>query len=217
MKKFFAGLCLAALLLSGCTAATEPESGAPAQDAAPQEEEALVITQNPVATIELEDGQVIKAELYPKDAPNTVYNFIALANSGYYDGVVFHRAIADIFIQGGDPEGTGTGGPGYTIQGEFALNGVNNSLSHTAGVLSMARRTDFNSAGSQFFIMAGDYTGFDGQYAAFGKVTEGLDTVIALSHLETDENDLFVTQPVMKRVRVETFGTEYPEPEKYTN
>lgn len=172
------------------------------------------MSQLPIATFELENGSVIKAELYPEAAPNTVRNFISLANGGFYDGLIFHRIIKDFMIQGGCPQGTGTGGPGYGIRGEFEANGFSNPLHHESGVLSMARAQSPNSAGSQFFIMVGDFPHLDGQYAAFGKVTEGTDAVYALSKVKTGWGDRPAEEQKMSRVRVETFGTEYPEPEK---
>lgn len=171
--------------------------------------------QNPVATITMEGGGVIKVELYPDKAPNTVNNFIALANSGFYDGIIFHRVISRFMIQGGDPAGIGTGGPGYTIKGEFALNGfTQNDIKHSRGVISMARAYHPDSAGSQFFIMHANASYLDGQYAAFGKVTEGMDTVDAIAGVETDVNDKPLTPQVMQNVRVETFGKVYPAPVK---
>jgi peptidyl-prolyl cis-trans isomerase B (cyclophilin B) len=162
----------------------------------------------------MEDGKVMKAELYPEIAPNTVNNFISLIQKGYYDGVIFHRVIRGFMIQGGDPKGNGTGGPGYNIKGEFSQNGFKNDLLHTKGVLSMARTMIPDSAGSQFFIMHQDSPHLDGAYAAFGKVTEGLDVVDAIASVDTDYSDRPLTPQVMKKVTVETFGTEYPEPEK---
>ena len=176
--------------------------------------EKLEITQNPVVTIEMENGGIIKAELYPDVAPNTVCNFISLANSGFYDGTIFHRCIPGFMIQGGDPEGTGMGGPGYVIKGEFTNNGFKNDLKHTVGVLSMARKsTPLDSAGSQFFIMVEDYPFLDGDYATFGKVTEGMEVAFAIVEQPTDSADKPLEPQVMKKVRVETFGVEYPEPE----
>lgn len=168
---------------------------------------------NPVVTIEIENGGVIKAELYPDIAPNTVNNFISFINSGFYDGLIFHRVIKGFMIQGGCPEGRGTGGPGYRIKGEFASNNFKNDLKHTAGVLSMARAMDPNSAGSQFFIMHKDAPHLDGQYAAFGKVTEGMDVVDKIAETKTGMMDRPVTEQKIKRMTVETFGKEYPMPE----
>lgn len=170
--------------------------------------------QNPVVTIEMENGDMIKAELYPEVAPNTVNNFISLVKSGFYDGKVFHRVIKGFMIQGGCPLGNGTGGPGYCIKGEFLKNGVQNDLAHTEGVLSMARAMDPNSAGSQFFIMHKDAPYLNGEYAAFGQVTEGMDVVNKIAESRTDYSDRPMKEQKMKKVTVETFGTEYPEPEK---
>ena len=171
---------------------------------------------NPIVTIVMQDGKIIKAELYPEKAPNTVNNFIALANGGFYDGLTFHRVIEGFMIQGGDPAGVGTGGPGYTIKGEFAINGFkNNNLKHERGVLSMARAMNPNSAGSQFFIMHKNASYLDGQYAAFGKVCEGIENVDKIASVATDYNDKPKEPQVMKKVRVETFGVNYPKPEKY--
>ena len=169
---------------------------------------------NPIVTIEMENGGVIKAELYPEIAPNTVNNFISLVSKGFYDGLIFHRVIPGFMIQGGDPEGRGIGGPGYGIKGEFRQNGFRNELKHTRGVLSMARTMAPNSAGSQFFIMHKDSPHLDGGYAAFGKVIEGIEAVDHICGVRTDWNDKPRIPQVMKRVTVETFGVDYPEPEK---
>ena len=169
---------------------------------------------NPIVTIEMEDGGVMKAELYPDIAPNTVNNFISLVKQGFYDGVIFHRVISGFMIQGGDPQGKGIGGPGYSIRGEFIANGFKNDLKHDRGVLSMARTMAPNSAGSQFFIMHENSPHLDGQYAAFGRITEGLDVVDRIANTRTDYNDRPRVPQVMKKVTVETFGVEYPEPEK---
>ena len=169
---------------------------------------------NPIVTIEMENGDVIKAELYPEVAPNTVNNFISLINKGFYDGVIFHRVIPGFMIQGGDPQGTGTGGPGYCIRGEFTSNRFLNELKHTRGVLSMARTMDPNSAGSQFFIMHEDAPHLDGQYAAFGKVIEGMEAVDRIASTRTNYNDKPRINQTMKKVTVETFGVDYPEPVK---
>ena len=166
--------------------------------------------QYPIATIELENGGVIVAELYPDIAPNTVANFIDLANSGFYDGLIFHRVIAGFMIQGGDPTGTGMGGPGYTIKGEFDANGFENSLSHTRGVLSMARTSKPDTAGSQFFIMHADAPYLDGQYAAFGQVTEGIEYVDAIAATATDAHDRPLEEQAIKTISVDTHGVEYP-------
>lgn len=171
------------------------------------------MAQNPVVTIETNAG-VIKAELYPEVAPNTVNNFISLIQKGFYDGVIFHRIIEGFMIQGGDPDGVGTGGPGYHIKGEFSQNGFENNLLHSAGVLSMARSQMPNSAGSQFFIMHKDAPHLDGAYAAFGKVIEGMDVVDAIATTQTNYMDAPVEEQVMSKVTVDTFGETYPEPEK---
>lgn len=171
---------------------------------------------NPIVTIKMQGGGMIKAELYPEKAPNTVNNFISLVKSGFYDGLIFHRVISGFMIQGGDPKGVGTGGPGYSIKGEFALNGFNkNDLKHSRGVLSMARAMNPNSAGSQFFIMHQNASHLDGQYAAFGKVIEGIEIVDEIAETATDWNDKPRTPQVMEKVTVETFGVEYPAPVKY--
>lgn len=170
---------------------------------------------NPLVTIEMEDGGVMKGELYPEIAPNTVNNFIALANSGYYDGLIFHRVIPGFMIQGGCPQGTGMGGPGYTIRGEFTSNGFQNDLKHTLGVLSMARTMVPDSAGSQFFIMVADAPHLDRQYAAFGKITENADKAVEISRVPRDMfNDKPKKPQTIKSIRVDTLGEEYPEPEK---
>lgn len=168
----------------------------------------------PIATIEIEGYGEVKAELYPETAPNTVNNFISLANSGFYDNLKFHRIIKDFMIQGGDPQGNGTGGPGYKIEGEFTSNGFANNLKHTKGVLSMARAQDPNSAGSQFFIMTGDAPHLDGQYAAFGKVISGMDIIEKVGNVETKANDVPKEDVVIKSIRVDTKGQEYKEPVK---
>lgn len=169
---------------------------------------------NPVVTITMTNGDVMKAELYPEIAPNTVNNFISLVQKGFYDGLIFHRVISGFMIQGGDPQGTGMGGPGYSIKGEFAMNGVRNDLKHTRGVLSMARSMMPNSAGSQFFIMHANAPHLDGQYAAFGKVVEGLDVVDKIASVRTGWQDKPVEEQKIKSMTVELFGETYPEPEK---
>lgn len=210
MKKravFVAALLLLPLVLAGCgNTATQEE---------PMSE------QNPVATITMQNGGVIKVELYPDVAPNTVKNFIHLANSGFYDGVIFHRVIEGFMIQGGDPDGAGTGGPGYRIRGEFSNNRHENDLSHQRGVISMARQGNpyvpasaYNTAGSQFFIMHADNDFLDGDYAAFGKVVEGMDIVDAIASCATDASDRPLEEQAMESVRVETFGVDYGEPER---
>ena len=172
------------------------------------------MAQNPIVTIEMEDGGVMKAELYPEVAPNSVNNFISLINKKFYDGLIFHRVIKGFMIQGGCPEGTGMGGPGYSIKGEFSQNGVENNLKHTEGVLSMARTMIPDSAGSQFFIMHKDAPHLDGQYAAFGKVIKGMDVVDKIAEAATDWNDRPREDQIMETVTVDTFGVDYPEPEK---
>lgn len=172
------------------------------------------MNKKPVVTIETGDGGIIKAELYPEYAPNTVNNFISLVKDGFYDGLTFHRVIYGFMIQGGCPDGTGCGGPGYSVKGEFSANGVENNLKHTEGVLSMARSMMPDSAGSQFFIMHKAAPHLDGQYAAFGKVTEGTDVVNRIAECDTDFSDKPLDPQVMKKVTVETFGVDYPEPEK---
>lgn len=169
---------------------------------------------NPVVTIEMMNGDIIKAELYPEIAPNTVNNFITLVKKGFYDGLIFHRVISGFMIQGGCPDGTGMGGPGYCIKGEFLQNGFPNSLNHTEGVLSMARAMSPNSAGSQFFIMHKDAPHLDGAYAAFGKVIDGMENVNKIADVRTDYSDRPMKEQKIKAMTVETFGEEYPEPEK---
>lgn len=172
------------------------------------------MAQNPIVTIELATGGIIKAELYPEIAPNTVNNFISLIKKGFYDGLIFHRVIPTFMIQGGCPDGTGMGGPGYSIKGEFSNNGFKNDLKHTEGVLSMARSMMPNSAGSQFFIMHKTSPHLDGEYAAFGKVIDGMDYVNAIAETQTDYSDRPVEDQIMKSITVDTFGVDYPEPEK---
>ena len=172
------------------------------------------MAQNPIVTITMENGDVMKAELYPEIAPNTVNNFISLIQKNFYDGVIFHRVIRGFMLQGGDPDGTGMGGPGYHIKGEFSNNGFKNDLKHTPGVLSMARTMIPDSAGSQFFIMHQTSPHLDGEYAAFGKVIEGMDIVNKIAEMPTDYRDRPLEDQKMKSVMVETFGVEYPEPEK---
>ena len=169
---------------------------------------------NPIVTITMESGDTIRLELYPEVAPISVNNFISLIKKNFYDGLIFHRVIKGFMIQGGCPDGTGMGGPGYSIKGEFAMNGVENNLKHTEGVLSMARAMNPNSAGSQFFIMHKNSPHLDGQYAAFGKVIEGMDVVNKIAETATDWNDRPLQKQVMKSVTVDTFGVDYPEPAK---
>ena len=172
------------------------------------------MSQNPIVTFTMKNGDVIKAELYPEIAPTSVNNFVHLIQNKFYDGLIFHRVIKNFMIQGGDPEGTGMGGPGYSIRGEFAQNGFQNDLKHTAGVLSMARSMHPDSAGSQFFIMHKNSPHLDGAYAAFGKVIEGMEVVNRIAETATDYEDRPLENQVMQTVTVDTFGVEYPEPEK---
>ncbi len=215
-KHSFMLLMLALLLMAVSGCGNKPAGNNPADNAAGAAEGVpLETASHPVVTIEMEDGGIIKAELYPEVAPNTVNNFISLIHQGFYDGTIFHRVVPGFMIQGGDPDGTGKGGPGYSIAGEFTANGFTNNLTHTAGVLSMARTPAMDTAGSQFFIMAADSPHLDGQYASFGKVTEGQDVVDAIVNLSRDtETDRPDQPPVMKKVTVDTLGVTYPEPEK---
>lgn len=200
MKKILClALCLLVLGTMGCGKNNSEEEN---------------VSNYPIATITMANGGVIKLELYPEIAPESVKNFISLANSGFYDGVIFHRVISGFMIQGGDPLGIGMGGPGYCIKGEFALNGVENNLSHERGVISMARAMNYDSAGSQFFICHADSAFLDGQYAAFGRVIEGMDVVDEIAAVKTNANDKPLTDQVMESVRVDTFGVEYGEPAK---
>lgn len=179
-----------------------------------QTEEKIDEKDLPVVTIKVKDYGTMKGVLYPNKAPNTVNNFIVLANSGFYDNLTFHRVIKDFMIQGGDPEGNGTGGPGYSIKGEFSSNGFDNDLKHTEGVLSMARARDKDSGGSQFFIMTKDSPHLDGDYAAFGKITEGLDVLHKIEDVKTDSNDKPLNEVKIESIKVDTKGKEYKEPEK---
>lgn len=172
------------------------------------------MAENPIVTITMENGDVMKAELYPETAPLSVNNFISLIKKGFYDGLIFHRVIKGFMIQGGCPDGTGMGGPGYSIKGEFSHNGVENNLKHTEGVLSMARAMHPDSAGSQFFIMHKNSPHLDGQYAAFGKITEGMDVVNKIAETATDYSDRPIEEQKIKTMTVETFGVDYPKPEK---
>ena len=242
MKRFFAILTAALLLLAaiGCaktyansltgktgeesaaagtdtTSAageTEPQQTEPQKTEETNQSKENSTMQNPIATITMQDGGVMKLELYPDVAPNTVKNFIALANAGFYDGLTFHRIIAGFMIQGGDPNGTGSGGPGYSIKGEFTSNGFKNDLKHKRGVISMARTMIPDSAGSQFFIMHADYPYLDGEYAAFGMLLEGFDVLDAIATVQTNRNDAPLTPVVIDTIRVDTFGVDYGEPEK---
>ena len=207
----FIGISTMLIALAGCT-----NKNISSQDTDEENETTVESTgELPVATIKVKDFGTIKAELYPDKAPNTVNNFISLANSGFYDGLIFHRVIEGFMNQGGDPDGVGTGGPGYSIKGEFSNNGyTNNDLKHTAGVLSMARANDPDSAGSQFFIMAEEASYLDGDYAAFGKVIEGMDVVEAINSVETNSNDKPLKDVVIESITVDTKGINYKEPEK---
>ncbi|WP_138754998.1 peptidylprolyl isomerase [Paenibacillus sinopodophylli] len=199
---------------AGGNAATTPPTEAPTEAPVDEGPELLGSDKHPVVTIELSNDKIIKLELYPEVAPNSVNNFISLINKGFYDGVIFHRVIPGFMIQGGDPEGTGMGGPGYSIPGEFSSNGFENKLKHTRGVLSMARTQDPDTGGSQFFIMVADAPSLDNQYAAFGKVTEGLDAVDEIVNQTTGANDRPETPISMKKVTVDTLGMTFEEPTK---
>lgn len=205
-------LCLVMIIAAGC--GNKPTNNNASSNNGSSSGAAGNNASHPIVTIEMEDGSIIKAELYPEVAPNTVNNFISLIQKGFYDGTIFHRVIPGFMIQGGDPEGTGTGGPGYSIAGEFSGNGFTNNLLHTEGVLSMARTQDPDSAGSQFFIMDAAAPSLDGSYAAFGKVTEGIEVVKSIVNLPRDSSDRPEEPPVMKKVTVDTLGVTYPEPQK---
>lgn len=202
-KGFLASILAGALALVGCSS---NESSVDEVRTPPKE--------LPVATIVFKDFGTVEAELYPHVAPNTVNNFIELSNSGFYDGLTFHRIIKDFMIQGGDPDGTGMGGPGYSIKGEFTKNKFKNDLAHTEGILSMARSQSKDSAGSQFFIVTKDASHLDGQYASFGKVTKGMDIIHEIENVETGANDKPVKDVVIKSIKVDTKGVEYPAPDK---
>lgn len=201
-------VCLILALLGGCGTSGED------QTSEKKSKPTQVIEDNPIVTVTMENNDEIKIELYPNIAPNTVNNFISLAKSGFYDGVIFHRVIPGFMVQGGDPEGTGAGGPDYSIKGEFTSNGFENKLKHERGVISMARTQEPDSAGSQFFIMVADASNLDSDYAAFGRVTEGMEVVDSIVSVETDQQDKPLEEQKMKQVTVETFGIDYPDPEK---
>jgi len=204
-KKIFLSMFLILLLsLVGCSNKKTSEN----------EETRTPPKELPVATIVVKDYGTIEAELYPHIAPNTVNNFISLANEGFYNGLTFHRVIKDFMIQGGDPNGNGTGGPGYAIKGEFSNNNFKNDLKHTEGVLSMARSQNKNSAGSQFFIVTKDQPGLDGEYATFGKVISGMDIVHKIEDVQTDANDKPIKNIVIESIKVDTKGIDYPKPDK---
>lgn len=208
MKKLLGLVLIATLILGGCSkfvAEKKPESNTGSA--------ATSTTTKPVATIEMKSGEKMVVELEPSVAPNTVNNFISLAQKGFYDGLIFHRVIKDFMIQGGDPSGNGTGGPDYGIKGEFAINGFENPLLHEPGVISMARAQDPDSAGSQFFIMHGKVESLDGQYAAFGKVIEGMETVNKIAEVETDPTDMPLEPVVISKITIELNGYEFKEPE----
>lgn len=209
-------LCALGVLMLGLSLGCGNNAGTSdaIQSKVTEEETMSDTTTYPVATITMESGDTITLELYPDLAPESVKNFIALANDGFYDGLIFHRVIEDFMIQGGDPTGTGMGGPGYSIKGEFKLNGVDNTLSHKRGVISMARSKAYDSAGSQFFIVHQDSVFLDGQYAAFGKVTSGMSVVDAIAETNTASGDRPIADQVIASIRVETFGIDYEEPEK---
>ncbi|WP_294372410.1 peptidylprolyl isomerase [uncultured Clostridium sp.] len=220
MKKFIkiitVILCIIPITLIGCgNQQNKSQENKESTEMSDKNKDLTESSENlPVATIEVEGYGTIKAELYPEVAPNTVNNFIYLANSGFYDNLTFHRVIKNFMIQGGDPDGNGTGGPGYTIEGEFTSNGIANSLKHTEGVLSMARAKDPDSAGSQFFIMTKAASHLDGDYAAFGKVISGMDVVNEIENVKTDSNDKPKDGVVIKSIHVDTNGVDYPEPVK---
>lgn len=214
--KFIFVLTISAVVsiaIVGCSNSSSKEK-AKGDSTTKQTEEKIDEKDLPVVTIKVKDYGTMKGVLYPNKAPNTVNNFIALANSGFYDNLTFHRVIKDFMIQGGDPEGTGMGGPGYSIKGEFSTNGFDNDLKHTEGVLSMARARDKNSGGSQFFIMTKDAPHLDGDYAAFGKITEGLDVLHKIEDVKTDSNDKPLNEVKIESIKVDTKGKEYKEPEK---
>ena len=211
MKKIIVLLLAALLLLSLACAKDTPTTAAATAET---KEDTNVDKSHPIATITMKDGGVIELELYPEVAPESVKNFISLANSGFYDGLIFHRVISGFMIQGGDPKGNGTGGPGYSIKGEFKANGVENDIAHVRGVLSMARSNAYDSGGSQFFIMHQDAPHLDGNYAAFGRVISGMDVVDRIAMTTTDSKNKPYKDQVMASVRVETWGVDYGEPEK---
>ncbi|WP_273123158.1 peptidylprolyl isomerase [Bacillus weihaiensis] len=210
MKKKYLFSFLFCVLLVGCGGKEEIKSKTEGANQAQPE----TIEQNPIVTMTMENDESIKIELYPMIAPNTVNNFISLAESGFYDGLLFHRVIPNFMIQGGDPNGNGTGGPTYSIKGEFSSNGFENNVKHERGIISMARSQAPDSAGSQFFIMVEDTSSLDGDYAAFGKVIEGMETVDSIVSVKTNDSDKPIEEQKIKEVTVNTFGINYPEPEK---
>lgn len=209
-------ICAIAILAAGCSKANKniEKQGEKKVESKQINTEKKPGDKNPLVTIEMDNGNKIKIELYPEIAPNTVRNFISLVNKGFYDGVIFHRVIPEFMIQGGDPEGVGTGGSGYAIKGEFSSNGYKNDLKHERGIISMARSSRPDSAGSQFFIMVKEAPHLDGEYAAFGKVIEGMEEVDRIVSVERDGKDKPIKEEKMKKVTVDTFGVEYNEPEK---
>jgi peptidyl-prolyl cis-trans isomerase B (cyclophilin B) len=211
--KLFIVVILFTIILSGC--GTQEDSSKENEQKADQKTDyPHDVKENPIVTITMENDETIKAELYPEKAPTTVANFISLIQDGFYDGLIFHRVIPEFMIQGGDPEGIGTGGPGYSIDGEFNSNGFDNNLKHERGTLSMARSQDPDSAGSQFFIMVNESPHLDGDYAAFGKVNEGMETVDKIVNTERNEADKPLNEQKMKKVEVDTKGYNYPQPKK---
>lgn len=217
MKKLFCTILLVlsfTLWIAGCGTTTEEGQGNNQSNENQWGDYPNDVEEYPIVTITMENGEEIVIELYPEIAPNTVANFVSLVESGYYNGVIFHRVIPGFMIQGGDPEGTGMGGPGYSIAGEFTANGFENDLLHERGVISMARTQDPNSAGSQFFIMAADYPSLDEQYASFGKVLEGMETVDSIVAVDRNAQDKPLEDQRMEKVVVDTKGYDYPEPKK---
>lgn len=203
-----------AIIAVGCSNPSKKEETSSSSQNTKKFQESIKDKKNPIVTIEMEDGAKIKIELYPQTAPNTVKNFVSIAQGGFYDGKIFHRVIPGFMIQGGSPDGSGIGGPGYSIKGEFTENGFRNDLKHTRGVISMARRDTPDSAGSQFFIMAADSPSLDGKYASFGKVLEGMDEVDKIVSTPRSSADKPLKEQKMKKVTVETFGVNYGEVEK---
>jgi len=208
------GILLGGCAINGKTNKEGKDSSSKAENQSKVKSEKDAKDKNPVVTIEMEDGSKIKVELYPEIAPNTVRNFVSLAEKGFYDGLIFHRVIPNFMIQGGDPKGTGAGGPDYTIKGEFKENNFENNLKHERGVISMARSKDVNSAGSQFFIMVKATPSLDGKYAAFGKVIEGMEVADKIVSTKTNTSDKPLIDQRMKKVTVDTFGVKYNEVEK---
>ncbi|MGO4889497.1 peptidylprolyl isomerase [Anaerobacillus sp. MEB173] len=211
---FIFAIMVGFLVLTGCGTQNDTEQTGGDETSGTGEETSYAseVTENPIVTITMENDEEIVIELYPGVAPNTVANFISLVEDGFYDGIIFHRVIPDFMIQGGDPDGTGMGGAGYSIEGEFTANGFENNLTHDRGVISMARTNDPNSAGSQFFIMVSDSPHLDGQYASFGRVLEGLETVDEIVSVERDRADKPLEDQQIKSIRVDTKGFDYPEP-----